>query len=281
MNIPIFDYETIYPLARFGLTGKYFGLNIDTVAFTWVAMALLFLAVFIIKKYYFSITNSIYIGLEFAVETFADMCSESVGYFRHDYFSFVGTLFVFTFSCCLVSLLPFIEESTKDANTTFALSCASFFYILYQKSRQEGIMSFIKELFHPIFIMFPINLLGELSRIVSMSFRLFGNVLGGSVVFFVFVSVIARYKIAFISYVLLIGLLWLLFLKILSLSEDNILARVIRVNLNIVFILSWMQLFFGVFEALIQSFVIAILTITYLALSVEHDLETDKKGIEW
>ena len=284
----LFSYTIITPFARFGLTSKWWQIHLDTLIYTWVAMALLFFCVWVVRTYYFREESLVYTAVESTVESFATMCAESVGYFRYDYFSFITTMFTFTFFCCIVSMLPYLEEATKDANTTFALGIASFLYVSYQQLRQEGLIAYLKhflgheEMPMPIRVaMMPLETMGQFSRIISMGFRLFGNILGGAVVYHVLLSVITRFQSEFVWVVSIGGMIWFLFYKVLRLGKDSWWGRKINVLIQILFVVTWVQIFFGIFEALIQSFVIAMLSITYLSLSVHHDLKHDPEGIAW
>jgi F-type H+-transporting ATPase subunit a len=51
--------------------------------------------------------------------------------------------------------------------------------------KSKGFKSYIKEYFQPIFFMMPLNVIGELAKIISISFRLFGNIMGGSIIILV------------------------------------------------------------------------------------------------
>ena len=55
----------------------------------------------------------------------------------------------------------------------------------YVAIKTKGLKAYIKEYFQPIFFMMPLNLIGELAKIVSISFRLFGNIMGGSIIILV------------------------------------------------------------------------------------------------
>ena len=51
--------------------------------------------------------------------------------------------------------------------------------------RKKGFKTYASEYFQPIFFMAPLNIIGELAKIVSISFRLFGNIMGGSIIILV------------------------------------------------------------------------------------------------
>ncbi|MDQ5890917.1 MAG: F-type H+-transporting ATPase subunit a [Candidatus Dependentiae bacterium] len=284
----LFSYNVWYPLSPFGLTSPVYGVHVQTLIYTWIAMALLCGSAIIARRYFFAIDGLVYTGIEYIVNAFAGMCVDSIGYFRRDYFNFVATLFLFTFSCCLVSVLPYMEEATKDVNTTFAIALISFFYVCYQQIVQEGILTFLEHfLGHPQMplivriIMIPLETMGKLSKIISMAFRLFGNVIGGAVVYHLILGMLLLYKEQFVIAVLIGGAAWVVAFKIFRLSAASSLGNVINKCVQILFIITGIQMFFGVFDSLIQSFVIAMLSMTYLALSVKHDLHSDRKGIAW
>jgi len=284
----LFTYKVWYPFAQWGLSSPVYGLHIQTLFYTWLAMALLCGGAVIVRQFFFAQGGLVYTAVEFTAGAFAGMCVDAIGYFRRDYFNFIATLFLFTFSCCLVSVFPYMEEATKDVNTTFAIALISFVYICYQQIDQEGIGTFFAHfLGHPQMpmviriIMIPLEVMGKLSKIISMAFRLFGNVLGGAVVYHLILSLLLSYQEQFLIAVLAGGALWTLFFKILRTEPSSGVGRVINIFVQSLFVIAWIQMFFGVFESLIQSFVIAMLSMTYLALNIHHDRLKDREGISW
>ena len=81
---------------------------------------------------------------------------------------------------CLVSIFG-LRAPTADWATTFALALASFVLMLAMGFKyRKG--EYLKSFFEPHFVFFPINIMGELAKPVALSFRLFGNVLSGTVI---------------------------------------------------------------------------------------------------
>ena len=72
-----------------------------------------------------------------------------------------------------------------------------FVLIMYYKIKTNGILSYLKGLLDPIFIMAPINVLSEVSTPVSMAFRHFGNILSGTVI-----STLLYWALASLSHVI-------------------------------------------------------------------------------
>ncbi|MCK4265439.1 F0F1 ATP synthase subunit A [Candidatus Babeliales bacterium] len=278
MEIKLFQYTVIKPLAFLGITHSFFNIHLDTLFYTWVGMLMLFIVVFIGRAYLISKPFSVY-GLTFeqVMEFFIDLCKESLGFFKFEYFSFIVSIFFFTLTCNLAGLLPYVEESTKDLNTTLALGVSSFCFVQYQHIKESGISKYIKSFFEPLPFMLPLEIIGKLSSIISMSFRLFGNILGGSIVFYLLVEVVGEYKGVFMLTALIVLSLYLLVQRKLDLKDYPILKVFFFTMFSIIFALSWAQLFFGVFEGLIQAFVIAMLTLTYLSTALSETESTEEE----
>jgi F-type H+-transporting ATPase subunit a len=77
---------------------------------------------------------------------------------------------------------PFpIRPPTRDINVTAALAAVSITLVLVCGFAARGFGGWFKRLFHPVPFMLPFNLLEYATRLVSLSLRLFGNILGGFV----------------------------------------------------------------------------------------------------
>jgi F-type H+-transporting ATPase subunit a len=100
-------------------------------------------------------------------------------------FPLVATIFIYIFSCNLIGLVPGFFPPTASLNTTAscALTVVIFTHIIGVK--YHGI-KYIKHFLGPVWwmipIVFPIELIGHLARILSLSFRLFGNMMGHELV---------------------------------------------------------------------------------------------------
>jgi F-type H+-transporting ATPase subunit a len=82
-------------------------------------------------------------------------------------------------------LVPFIRPASADLNFTLGLALVTVVAFIYFGIRSNGILGYLKELIgQPRYmapLMFPINVISELSRLISLSMRLFGNVFAGEV----------------------------------------------------------------------------------------------------
>ena len=93
--------------------------------------------------------------------------------------NYVSALFLFILACNLSGLLG-LRPPTADFGVTFPLAVITWVMIQYNGFKYQG-MGKINALFEPIFLFFPMNLISEFSTPVSMSLRLFGNILSGTV----------------------------------------------------------------------------------------------------
>lgn len=267
MKHGIFDYYTVTPLKGLGLTASFWTVHLDTLIYTWAAMGIL-LALAIIGRIYIKRNpNPISLSYEMAIGFFIDLCKDSFGSFNYRYFAFISSLFFFTLFCCLIGLIPFLDESTKDLNTTFALGLCSFLYIQREKIRVFGVWGYIKKFFKPIFLLAPINIIGEVAKVASMAFRLFGNILGGNIIFGMLINLIDQKPVVFgfLGYAtIIIGSMWVINKK--KDLQNTAFSRVINIGNTILLALVYAQMFFGIFEGLIQAFVLTMLTTTFLAM---------------
>lgn len=287
MNIGHFDHTIAYPLSYFGIEpSSLTAFHVDTLYTTWLAMGLLVIAVVLLRLFWFSTESLPYAMVEKAILYFGDMCVSSIGYFRYDYFVFIASLFTFSLFCCVVCLLPWVEEATRDINTTIALALSSYLFTVYKKITHDGFFGYLEEFLGPRqmpsivirIVMIPLEVMSHASKILSMSFRLFGNILGGAVVF----SVVTG--LPYLPQFLITGVFVIALSMTLSYfypNTENRFILLLRKLEPIFFIVTFIQLFFGVFESLVQSFVISMLTMTYLGLMIEHHDDAEAKGAVW
>jgi F-type H+-transporting ATPase subunit a len=173
--------EAIAPQVIFYL----FGLPItDTIVSTWVMMAVLITAAFIIRKY------APHIG-EFIIEMInsivASVMPEDARVIK--FLPFLGTLALFLVLGNIFSIFPLMVSPTANINTTFALAMLVFFAVHYYGVREKGLWRYIKDTATPIFV-FPLEIISQLSRTLSLTIRLFGNIISTDLVVAIIFSLI-------------------------------------------------------------------------------------------
>lgn len=147
-------------------------------------MVMLIIIALIIRKY------APHIG-EFIIEMINSIVSsvmpEDVRVIQ--FLPFLGTLALFLVLGNIFSIFPFMVSPTANINTTFALSLLVFFAVHYFGIREKGLWGYIKDTASPIFV-FPLEVISQLSRTLSLTIRLFGNVLSTDLVVAIIFSLI-------------------------------------------------------------------------------------------
>ena len=93
----------------------------------------------------------------------------------------ISAIFGLSLGCSLSSLLGFFAP-TADVSVLLGWALVVFVLITYTKIKTNGFGGYLKGFCDPVFVMAPFNLLGEVFKPISMSFRHFGNVLSGMVI---------------------------------------------------------------------------------------------------
>ncbi len=118
-------------------------------------------------------------GVELAIDVLLKFVNGTMGKAAKHYINYVGALFAFVFFSNISGLFM-LRPPTADYGTTLCIALISFVMIQYAAIRYQK-LGYLKGMFEPIFFFFPINVVSELAVPVSLSLRLFGNVLAGTV----------------------------------------------------------------------------------------------------
>lgn len=120
------------------------------------------------------------------------------------YLAFLGTLFLFIALSNLCTLLPFYEPPTGSLSTTAALAISVFVAVPIFGVLESGIGGYVKTYLEPTWIMLPFNLISELTRTLALAVRLFGNIMSGSMIIAILLSIT---PLIFPIFMTLLGLL--------------------------------------------------------------------------
>lgn len=117
--------------------------------------------------------------------------------------------------------IPFFRAANADLNTTLGMAIIAVLVVQIAGITAHGFGGYLKELVTPVFLA-PIHIMGEISRVISLSFRLFGNIFGGevlvTVMFVLLGSVFAGFgAFIFLGLEVLFGFIQALLFSILTL----------------------------------------------------------------
>jgi len=105
------------------------------------------------------------------------------------YLPFLGTLFIFIATANALTLLPGYEPPTSSLSTTTALALCVFVAVPLFGVRQRGWRAYLRSYLEPTFLMLPFNLISELSRTLALAIRLFGNMMSGTMIIAILLSI--------------------------------------------------------------------------------------------
>ena len=210
----------------------------ESIIVAWGVMALLVVFAIIVRiklTKFKDVPTGFQNVIEFAIESFDGLVNRSAG----PKLSWIGGWYFTVFSFLLVSnvsgLILVIRPPTADWPIPLGLALITFLLIQFAGLRYRG-WDYIKSLFEPVFVFFPINVLGEISKPIALSFRLFGNVLGGMI---------------------LVSLVY------------GLAPLVVQLVLPAV-----LHLYFDVFAGVLQAFIFTVLSLTFIGVASTHSSET-------
>ncbi len=225
------------PFTRFNLVGDFWTLDAGILISTWVILGLIFIAGLYIFRCLHNEQSLVRYAVLQYVQAFRDLLMQSINSCPINHLALISALFTFILLCNTIQIIPWLEEPTQSLNTTFALGLISFFYVHINSIKVKGLKHYLLHYFEPFVLMFPLHIISALSSVLSISFRLYGNIFGGCIISSLYARILSGSIIA-----QTIGLL---------------------TGINII-----MLLLFGIFEGVIQAFVFTMLTITYLSMAI-------------
>jgi F-type H+-transporting ATPase subunit a len=122
---------------------------------------------------------------ELVVGGLEDFMVDVTGEEGRAFFPFIASIFLFILLCNLIGLIPGFYSPTSNVNTTLALALCTFFYTHYLGVKYHGV-KYIKHFLGPIPALAPlffiIEIVGHFARVLSLTLRLFGNIMGEDIV---------------------------------------------------------------------------------------------------
>jgi F-type H+-transporting ATPase subunit a len=166
-----------------------FSLN-ATIVFTWLVMALLTLVSWLVTRRLSSGTQMS--RWQNLLEVLVTGIRDQIQAVSHQepgrYLPFVGTLFLFIATANLLNIVPGYMAPTGSLATTTALAICVFVAVPLYGIAYEGPLTYLKNYVKPSPLMLPFNVIGELSRTIALAVRLYGNIMSGTVIVAILLS---------------------------------------------------------------------------------------------
>lgn len=133
------------------------------------------------------------------------------------YLGFLGTLFLYIAMASLFTIVPGYEPPTGSLSTTAALAICVFVAVPLYGIEEQGLRGYLKEYLKPTVIMLPFNIISELSRTLALAIRLFGNMMSGTMILAILLTITPFiFPIALSALGLLIGMVQAYIFSILA-----------------------------------------------------------------
>jgi F-type H+-transporting ATPase subunit a len=174
-------HQLIIPVFGYSMT-----FNLEVILMTWIAFLFIIALGYLTAHKRGMVPESMQVIGELFVSNLYKLTEDALDKeMAKKYGPLICALFLFLLVSNWLGIIPHLDEPTKDLNTPLSLGVMGFVIAHAAGIRTKGFKKYAGEYFQPIFFMAPLNIIGELAKIVSISFRLFGNIMGGSIIILV------------------------------------------------------------------------------------------------
>jgi len=158
----------------------------DHVTYTWLVMIILAGLAFVGSRHLQLVPRGVQNFLEVVLEQFQQMIDDVMGSEGRKYLPFIATLGLFILTSNLMGLVPGLVGVTGNLNTNAACAIAVFVAYHWIGVRKQGLLPYLKHFAGPVPLplkplMFVIEIISHLARPLSLTLRLFGNIVGGHI----------------------------------------------------------------------------------------------------
>ena len=158
--------------------------NMDTIFMTWIVAALVIIVTVLATRKHAMVPSGLQNGMEMVIEVLLDQFKATLGPKYNQVISVLLTMFLFILFANELGLLPsphLLSSPTNDLNTTVALALVSSFMVHFMALKNQGFKHHFKHFFKPFVPFVIINLMEEITKPLTLAFRLFGNILAGEI----------------------------------------------------------------------------------------------------
>ncbi len=231
---------------------------------------------------------------EKGVSMMYNIVCDTMGKHNAHWTPFIGTIFLSSICGSLIGLTGFFRSSTADLSVPLTWALMTTAIIWYNNIKHNGFLGWLKGFTEPVFIITPMNIISEIAQPISMAFRHFGNMAGGSVIsaiLYTALSLASSFVIRLISGTVVIPIVMLMLGAVLLVAGRKMrkyvklgiyvagialcLVAVVGIleNLGILTDVPILQfgipavlsIYFDLFSGFVQAFVFSLLSMVYIA----------------
>jgi F-type H+-transporting ATPase subunit a len=162
-----------------------------TIVFTWGLMLVLTVgSMLVTRRLSMDLERSRWQNLLEIVVTGIEKQIEEVGLRDpKKHMGFLGTLFLFVAFAALCTILPGYEPPTGSLSTTAALALCVLIAVPVFGVQEQGLRGYLDSYVQPTIIMLPFNIISEVSRTLALAVRLFGNMMSGTMILAILLTI--------------------------------------------------------------------------------------------
>ena len=214
-----------------------------TITLVAVTLFLIIISFFITKKLNKKRPGGLQIVVEKLINMLYGLVSDTMGKHNLKFAPYIGTLFLSSIFGTLLGMTQIFRSATADISVTLAWALVTTGLVWYHNIKNFGFGTWLKGFTEPIVVMTPMNVISEIATPLSMAFRHFGNVAGGSM-------------LTGLIYTALAGLSQLIFGWL-----PGLLGEIPFFTAGIPALLS---IYFDLFSGFVQALVFSLLTMVYV-----------------
>jgi F-type H+-transporting ATPase subunit a len=163
-----------------------YSIHLDTLIISWIVMALLVVGSWLITRHLKKMPRGFQNMLEVLVEFLENLLKENMSPQGYSAFPYIATLFLFILFSNLMGVIPGLvipelKSPTGDINVTFGMALVVFILSQAYSIKARGGKGYLLSFFKPNPLFLPLNLIEQVTRPLTLAFRLFGNIFAGEV----------------------------------------------------------------------------------------------------
>jgi F-type H+-transporting ATPase subunit a len=197
--------------------------------------------------------------VEKLVSMLTNLVCDTMGAHNKKFVPYIGTLFLCSIFGTLIGMTQVFRSTTADLSVTLAWAIVTSLMVWYNNIKNFGFKAWLKGFTEPIVVMTPMNIVSEIAQPISMAFRHFGNVAGGSV-------------LTSLIYGALAALTSLLF-SWLPEAAAAVFPPIFQVGIP-----ALLSIYFDLFSGFVQALVFSLLTMVYVGGACPPPAERPKRG---
>ena len=193
--------------------------NMDTLTMTWLTMGLVILLAVAGTRRLEMVPKGWQNVFEMIVEALIAQARETLGPKGEKIIPLIISLFLFLLTGNELGLIPFFTSPTSDLNTTLGLALMVVSMVHIIGIKEKGFFKYLKHFCEPYIFFAIINAVEELAKPITLSFRLFGNILAGEILLII-LGMLVPYIIpsAWLAFSVFVGLVQAFIFTMLSMS---------------------------------------------------------------